>query len=103
VNFKQIDLTGVGAITFVAVAPAQYQAIGGKIEVHTDSPTGALVGESEMIKPTTDPAAPPARLRVALKPTSGLHDVYFVFRNPDAKGDGFMFGVLTATFEAASP
>jgi cytochrome c len=102
VNFRQIDLTGVGAITFVAVAPAQYQAIGGKIEVRVDSPTGPLLGESEMVRPTTDPAAPPARLRVALKPTSGLHDVYFVFRNPDAKGDGFMFGVLTATFEAAS-
>jgi hypothetical protein len=40
-------------------------------------------------------------LRVALRPTPGLHDVYLVFRNPDAKGDGFLFGVLTATFESA--
>jgi cytochrome c len=97
---KQIDLTGVGAVVFTAVAPAQYQAKGGKIEVHIDSPTGALLGESEMIAPTTNPAAPPSRLRSALKPTSGMHDVYLVFRNPDAKGDGFMFGLLTATFEA---
>jgi hypothetical protein len=29
-----------------------------------------------------------------------MHDVYLVFRNPEAKGDGFLFGVLTATFEA---
>jgi cytochrome c len=97
---KQIDLTGVGAVTFVAVAPAQYQAKGGKIEVHLDSPTGALLGESEIITPTTDQAAPPLRLRTALNPTPGVHDVYLVFRNPDAKGDGFMFGLLTATFEA---
>jgi hypothetical protein len=37
-----------------------------------------------------------------LRPTSGVHDVYLVFRNPDAKGDQFLFGVLTATFEAAA-
>jgi cytochrome c len=100
VALKQIDLTGIGAITFTAVAPAQYQARGGKIEVHLDSPTGALLGETATISPTTDPAAPPSRLRTALKSTSGLHDVYLVFRNPDAKGDGFLFGVLTATFES---
>ena len=98
VALKQIDLTGIGAVTFVAVAPAQYQAKGGKIEVHLDSPTGALLGESGPISPTA--ALTPAQLRTTLKPTSGLHDVYLVFRNPDAKGDGFLFGLLTATFEA---
>jgi cytochrome c len=103
VALKQIDLTGVSALTFMAVAPAQYQAIGGKIEVHIDSPTGDLLGESELIRPTTNPAAAPSQLRTALKPTSGLHDVYLVFRNPDAKGDQFLFGVLTATFEALRP
>jgi cytochrome c len=101
VALKQIDLTGIGAVTFVGVAPAQYQARGGKVEVHLDSPTGALLGETEVIRPTADPAAPPARLRTALRPTSGVHDLYLVFRNPDAKGDGFLFGLLTATFEAA--
>jgi cytochrome c len=99
VALKQIDLTGIGAVTFVAVAPSQYQAKGGKIEVHLDSPTGALLGESALISPTA--ALTPAQLRTTLKPTSGLHDVYMVFRNPDAKGDGFLFGLLTATFEPA--
>jgi cytochrome c len=98
VALKQIDLTGIAAVTFVAVAPAQYQAKGGKIEVHLDSPTGALLGESGLIGVTA--ATTPAQLRTTLKPTSGLHDVYLVFRNPDAKGDGFLFGLLTATFEA---
>jgi cytochrome c len=100
VGLKQIDLTGIGAVTFVAVAPAQYQAKGGKIEVHLDSPTGELLGESGLISPTA--ALTPAQLRTTLKPTSGLHDVYLVFRNPDAKGDGFLFGLLTAAFEPAS-
>jgi cytochrome c len=100
VALKQIDLTGVGAVTFLAVAPAQYQAKGGKVEVHLDSPTGPLLGESELIRPTVDPSAKPSLFRTTLRLTSGLHDVYLVFRSPDAKGDQFMFGLLTATFEA---
>jgi cytochrome c len=100
VAFKQLDLTGIAAVVFSAVAPTQYQAKGGKIEVHLDSPTGALLGESEPIRPTADPSAKPSLLRTVLTPTAGLHDVYLVFRNADAKGDGFLFGVLTATFEA---
>jgi cytochrome c len=99
VALKQLDLTGVGAVVFSTVAPAQYQAAGGKIEVHVDSVTGPLLGESELIRPTADSAAPPSQLRTVLRPTAALHDVYLVFRNPDAKGDGFMFGLLTATFE----
>jgi cytochrome c len=100
VALKEIDLTGVSALTFLAVAPAQYQARGGKVEVRLDSPTGALIGESEMIRPTAETATPPARLRTVIRPTTGVHDVYLVFRNPDVTGDGFLFGVLTATFEA---
>jgi cytochrome c len=96
---KHIDLTGVGAVSFMAVAPAQYQAKGGKIEVRADSLTGALLGESEPIQPSADQM--PVARRVSLAPTPGVHDLYFVFTNPDAKGDGFMLGVLTATFEAA--
>jgi cytochrome c len=100
VTLKQIDLTGVSAMTFAAVAPAQYNAKGGKIEVHVDSPTGALLGETESIRPTADQM--PLRLRTVLRPTSGVHDLYLVFRNPGVTGDGFLFGLLTATFEAAA-
>lgn len=78
--------------------PSQYQAKGGTIEVHLDAPTGGLLGTSELIRPTSDQA--PVSLRVPLLATAGVHDLYFVFTNPDAKGDGFMFGVLTATFES---
>ncbi len=35
------------------------------------------------------------------EPATGAHDLYCVFTNPDATGDGFLFAVLTATFEAA--
>ncbi|HEV2017558.1 MAG TPA: PQQ-dependent sugar dehydrogenase, partial [Gemmatimonadaceae bacterium] len=81
---KHLDLTGVSAMVFSVVAPARYQAAGGKVEVHLDSPTGPLLGESELIRPTPDTSAKPSLLRTALRPTSGLHDVYLVFRSPDA-------------------
>jgi len=101
VAVKQIDLTGVAAVTFMAVAPSQYQAKGGKIEVRADSLTGAVLGASEPIRPTDNQM--PLQLRVPLGATSGVHDLYFVFTNPEAPGggDGFMFGVLTARFEAS--
>ena len=104
VALKQIDLTGVGAVTFMVAAPAAFQAKGGKIAVYLDAPTGTLLGESEPILPATDEA--PVSRRVALQRATGVgtgaHDLYFVFTNPDAAG-GFLFAVMTATFEAASP
>jgi cytochrome c len=96
VSFKQIDLTGIGAVTLMVAAPAQYHAAGGKIELHADSPTGALLGETDAITPSADQT--PMRLRVALKPTSGVHDLYLVFQNAGAPTDQFLFAVLTATF-----
>ena len=96
VALKQIDLTGVGAVTFLVAAPAQYQAKGGKIAVHLDAPTGTVLGESEPILSTADEA--PLPRRVPLQPTTGVHDLYFVFTNPDATGDALLFAVLTATF-----
>jgi uncharacterized protein YbbC (DUF1343 family) len=101
VRFKQLDLTGVSGVSFMAIAPARYQAAGGKIEVHLDSAAGRIIGESEMIRPSQD-SMRPVRLHVPLQSTSGLHDVLLVFRNPDVKGDAFLFGVLTATFESGA-
>jgi cytochrome c len=100
VALKQIDLTGIGAVTFMVASPATYQAKGGKIAVHLDEPTGTLLGESEAILPTSDEM--PVARRVSLQSATGTHDLYLVFTNPDPTA-AFLFAVLTATFEAASP
>jgi cytochrome c len=107
VALRQIDLSGVGAVTLMVTAPAAYQAKGGNIGVYLDSLTGTLLGESELIAPST--AEEPAARRVALQAApKGLHDLYFVFTNPDTTatggggGGGFLFAVMTATFEAAA-
>jgi cytochrome c len=102
VALQQIDLTGVAAVTFMVAAPTAYQATGGKIAVYLDSLTGPLLGESEAIRPTSDEA--PVSRRVSLQPATGAHDLCFAFTNPDAQagGTGFLFAVLTATFEATA-
>src|SRR5260221_5095492 len=89
VALKQIDLTGVGAVTFLVAAPAQYQAKGGKIAVHLDSPTGTVVGESEPILATT--AETPFPRRVPLHRAAGVPDLYFVFTYPNASLEALLF------------
>jgi cytochrome c len=99
VGFKQLDLTGVSAIVLSAVAPVpNVNSAGGKVEVRLDSATGTLAGETEAIQPQTAMVAP-SRLRAALTPTSGLRDVYFVFRNEAAKEGQNLFVLFTAAFE----
>ena len=99
VGFKQLDLSGVSAIVFSAIAPVpNVNAAGGKVEVRLDSATGALIGETEVIQPQTAMGAP-SRLNAALRPTAGVHDVYFVFRNETAKEGQNLFVLFTATFE----
>jgi cytochrome c len=98
VGFKQLDLTGVSAIVFSAVAPVpNVNSAGGKVEVRLDSATGVLVAETEAIQPQAAMAAP-AQLRAALTRTSGKRDVYFVFRNEQAKAGQNLFVLLTAAF-----
>ncbi|HEX2779631.1 MAG TPA: c-type cytochrome, partial [Gemmatimonadaceae bacterium] len=101
-RLKQLDLTGVSAVVLSAVAPSQYKALGGKVEIRADSANGTLLGESDVIRATSDSTPRPVILRVALQPTSGVHDVVLVFRNSEAKGDAFLFGLLTATFESSA-
>jgi cytochrome c len=102
VAFKQLDLTGVSAVVFSAMAPVQHvNSAGGKVEVRLDSADGPLVGETEVIQPVPAVGAP-TQLRAALRPTAGVHDVYFVFRNAQAEGGRSLFILLTATFESGA-
>ena len=104
VKLEKIDLTGVSGVMVSALAPAQYGAIGGKVEFRVDSATGPLLGETEVIKPSADSAAPPVQLHASLSSTAGVHDVYLVFRNEQApNGQQMLFVVLTATFQAGKP
>jgi len=93
-KLKQIDLTGISEVVITATAPAQY-AVGGKVEVHLDSDTGPLLGETPVLEKSANMAAPPTQLHAPLKATTGMHDVYFVFKS-DTPGMSMI--ALTATF-----
>jgi hypothetical protein len=56
-----------------------------------------------MLPTSTGMNVPPTQLRAALKPTTGMHDVYFVFKNDQAKAQQMLLIALTATFVSGAP
>ncbi|UFH55743.1 PQQ-dependent sugar dehydrogenase [Spirosoma sp. KNUC1025] len=140
IGFRKLDLTGIKQLELTAAAQRREGAAGGMIEVHIDSPTGPVIGESMVelapevdmaklmaqmesgakpagnaansaggqsagtsdTKPTPPPAPrnpfarPPVFLN--LKPTEGRHDVYFVFKNSDAKSIQPLMSLSTIKF-----
>lgn len=102
VQFDQLDLTGIKTMEFaVAVPKAQLIAVGGRIEIRIDSPTGQLLGQTEELVQNTssDPADmfKPSMAKVTITPTTGLHNLYFVFKNEKA-GKSPLFVPATVQF-----
>lgn len=88
-GFKSIDMTGVKGLTIGAFSQ-KGQSVGGKVEVRTGSPTGALLAEAEVSESNMMP------LKVSVNATS-QQNLYFVFKNPKAEGKA-LFGVSTIDF-----
>ncbi len=99
ISLKQIDLTGITGIEFMAMAPkAQLNAEGGTIELHVDAPNGELLGQTPFIGDGGGGfSGKPVSLEV--KPTEGVHDIYLVFKNPNAKPGSSLMVVLNTTFK----
>lgn len=101
VGLRRIDLTGIAAITLTALAPVpNVNAVGGSVEVRLDSATGVVVGRTRAVEPQTVLGAP-LQLRAAIRPTTGMRDVYFVFRNDSAPAGRNLLVLFTAQFERA--
>jgi cytochrome c len=103
IGYKGLDLTGVVRAEVLAQAQARNGQIGGTVEVRLGSPTGPVIGQAGIGDAggrggatateiqAAGGAVPGGRGRGAasglvidLKPTAGVHDLYFVFRNPRA-------------------
>ncbi|MFT5386880.1 MAG: cytochrome c, partial [Saprospiraceae bacterium] len=101
---------------FVQVS-ARYEAHGGIVEIRLDSPDGKLIGQSEKAIQKKDvrgawgnnKAATPeeiiARRRrgaqamtVKLEPINGVHDLYFVFKNPEAGANQVLLNIKEIEF-----
>lgn len=89
-GFKGIDLTNIKQVKLSAAAPKQYNFAGGRVEIHLDTPDGALVADPADIVPfEAQGFAPPPPVALPFRaPVSGIHDVYFVFKNEAAAASG---------------
>jgi cytochrome c len=86
---KQIDLSGLSSIEFLAVAPlAQLNAAGGKIEVRLGGPKGTLIGTSNFLEASDAMGFAPSLLVAPLNIPNDLtdkpHDLYLVFVNENS-------------------
>ncbi len=104
IGFSNLDLTGIEQIRFTASAPkAQLNAAGGTIEVRLDEPTGKLVGETAFIAPAdgaTFTTMPPPVV-AKLSGVTGVHDVYFVFKNDKAPAGQALMVLIDLEFQTA--
>ena len=110
-GFRQVDLAGVTAVEVGALTRFYTWShfIGGSIEVRLGSAAGRLVGGPVAVVPPAPPPpgggagdGPPsggmvlganleAPARIPLEETEGVHDLFIIFRNPDAgRSDALM-------------
>jgi cytochrome c len=102
IGYRGVDLTGVTRVEVAAQAQGRGGHAGGRIEIRTGSPNGPIIGQLDVLLaggrggPTaSDIQAAGGRgqgggrggaggLGIDLKPTTGVHDLYFVFTNDRA-------------------
>jgi cytochrome c len=102
IAFTSIDMTGVKALALAAQAGARASGVGGSIEVRLDSANGVLIGQTTVpVAPTTPRGAgrgDVSPLNVNLAPTTGVHDVYLVFKNERANATQALMTLSTVVF-----
>lgn len=104
IGFHNLDLTSISQVAFTANAPkAQLNAAGGVIEVHLDAPAGKLIGQTSLISPSTggSPTNMPPPVVAKLSGVTGIHDVYFVFKNDQAPAGQSLMVLIDAEFQTA--
>jgi cytochrome c len=111
IAFKQIDMTGVQQVDLLVTISQRNGAIGGSVEARLGSPTGELLGKSETVGKKDMGFRPPQgvnplqwrrenanRAKIKITPASGLQDIYFIFKNPAAKGEEILMGISEIQF-----
>ena len=79
VAYNDIDFSGIGSFNVMAIASDE-RTVGGKIEIRLDSPSGPLLGTGEVEKGMPKPT------KIVINPTTGFHNLYVVFSNPNNGG-----------------
>ncbi len=78
VAFRRIDLTDVDRLSY-GLATNPLHSSGGRIELRLDGADGLLVSTAEV--PSDSAFFGPRETSAPVEPTTGEHDLYFVFRN----------------------
>jgi cytochrome c len=101
IGFPAVDLTGINQVVFAVVAPVEtVNAAGGTVEVHIDSPTGPVIGESTPIIPTKGKFDKPMPIITTAKLTSpgGMHEVFFVYKNEKSPAGQLLFIMINVQY-----
>lgn len=112
-GFKDIDLTEVKEIVLYLGISSRNGAKGASVEVRVDSPTGTVIGQTEKVTEAPNGGfRPPAgvsrlewRRQNSAKPSaklseiSGKHDIYFIFKNADAKSEEILAAINEIEFK----
>ncbi|WP_074225913.1 PQQ-dependent sugar dehydrogenase [Algoriphagus halophilus] len=113
IGFKDIDLTEVKEIVLYLGISSRNGAKGASVEVRVDSPNGTIIGQTEKVTEAPNGGfRPPAgvsrlewRRQNSAKPTaklseiSGKHDIYFIFKNADAKSEEILAAINEIEFK----
>ncbi|GAB4025293.1 PQQ-dependent sugar dehydrogenase [Spirosoma gilvum] len=106
-GYHDIDLSGIHQIDFAVQASPKVDAAGGTIEVRLDSPSGKLIGETPFVvvrdptRPAGSQAVPitrPAPAKATISSVEGIHKLYFVFRNANARNNQILMRVSAIQF-----
>ncbi len=96
IGFRKLDLTGIKEIELKVATSPREKNLGGIIEIRTGSPSGLLIGQA-LVEPAEDQALSKA-VKTEIKETSGLNDLYFIFKNDKAKPIEPLMSITTISF-----
>jgi cytochrome c len=113
IGFSNIDMTGIKEIMLYLGISARNNAKGASVEIRIDSPTGQIIGQTEMVKEAPNGGFRPpagvsrtewmrqnsAKPSATLSEVSGRHDIYFIFKNADAKSEEILVSVNEIEFK----
>ena len=75
-SLQSIDLTGIQSLQADVVSMQK----GSVMEIRIDAPDGAVIAQANI--PVTNPDKPAMQhVNIPVKPTTGVHDLYVVFKN----------------------
>ena len=100
-GYKALDLTGIKRVQYGGSAPAQYRFTGSRVEMRLDKPDGPLAGAPVDIQPFEGSGfQQQAPVNILLNQgATGIHDVYFVFKNDTADAAGALMTVQSIVFQ----